>query len=74
MSRDLALTKLEEIPYPSLRDLEEDMEYFIKKMNWSHEKLNEYISRSEIPHREFPSEVGLWNFAKKAHGLITKIF
>lgn len=56
MSREDALKGLEGIPYPSQRELEDDIEYFLKKMNWTKEQLDEYLKRPERKHDEFPSE------------------
>jgi len=70
MTRDDAIEKLKEIPYPSKDDLLEDIEYFLKKMNWNKQDLENYIGRSEKLHSEYPNEKRFWNFAKKIHGLI----
>ena len=51
-------------------DLLEDIEYFLKKMNWNKQDLENYIGRSEKLHSEYPNEKRFWNFAKKIHGLI----
>ena len=61
MSRGEALEILEDPPYPSKLDLEEDKYYFLKKMGWSTNQLEEYISRPERPHDSFPSEKPLWD-------------
>ena len=41
-------------------------------MNWSEKDLEEYLSRPEIKHESYLSEVRLWNLAKKIHGLLYK--
>jgi N-acetyl sugar amidotransferase len=56
MSREEAMEKLTTIPYPSQHELEEDIEYFLKKMSWSREKLDNYISQPEILHDVYGSE------------------
>jgi N-acetyl sugar amidotransferase len=61
MSRGEALETLEDMPYPSGKALEEDILYFIKKMNWTRAQLDEYISRPERRHTDFPSEKPLWD-------------
>lgn len=62
MSREEALAGLEGIPYPSERALEDDIQYFIKKMGWSERQLGEYILRPAVPHDSYPSEKPLWYF------------
>ena len=56
MTREDALKGLEGIPYPSQQALEDDIEYFLKKMNWTQEQLDVYLKRPERKHDEFPSE------------------
>ncbi len=56
MTRTAALDLIKHIPYPNERDLVDDKEYFLKKMNWDKEQLLEYISRPGRSHSEFPSE------------------
>ena len=70
IKREDALAKLSEIPYPSQQDLSDDIDYFLKKMNWSEEDLVNYINRSEISHTKYPNEIKLWEFAKKSHEAI----
>lgn len=67
MSRDEALKDLENIPYPSERALNEDRQYFLKKMGWSESALDDYLSRRGRPHTDFGSEIGLWNFCMKIY-------
>jgi N-acetyl sugar amidotransferase len=62
MSREEALKGLEGIPYPSQQALEDDIEYFLKKMNWTKEMLDEYLKRPERQHDEFPSERKKYEF------------
>lgn len=71
-TRNDALNKLKEIPYPSEQELLDDIEYFLKKMQWNREDLNEYLKRPEMKHEDYPNELGLWNLAKKIHSQIFK--
>ena len=59
ISRDDALHDLTKIPYPSQRDLELDKAYFLKKMNWTGEELDNYLSRPEISHSFYGTELSL---------------
>ena len=62
MTRGEALKTLETIPYPSERALEEDKEYFLKKMGWRRTDLEEYIARPEKSHAAYGSEKRLYYF------------
>jgi len=61
MERGEALEILKGMPYPSPKALEEDILYFIKKMNWTRSQLDEYLSRAAKPHTDYPSEKRLWD-------------
>ncbi|KLN65593.1 N-acetyl sugar amidotransferase [Vibrio sp. VPAP30] len=67
MTRGEAVEKLKEIPYPSQKELEEDISYFLKKMSWTKEQLVEYISRPEVKHDAFPSENNFWEYCRKVY-------
>ena len=60
MTRSDAINTLSNIPYPSPVDLETDIEYFLKKMNWTNMQLNEYLNRSPKAHTLYKSEFKLW--------------
>lgn len=62
LAREAALTDLGRLPYPTERDLAEDREYFLKKMDWTEDDLREYLKRSEVPHDHYPSEIALWKY------------
>jgi len=73
MSRGEALEILEDPPYPSARALEEDKRYFVKKMGWSNDQLEKYISRPGRPHDSFPSEKPLWDSLYRLWSIIKGI-
>ena len=60
MTRAEAVDHLHQIAYPSQKDLDSDRNYFLKKMGWSEQKLEDYLSRPEVPHDAYPSEAALW--------------
>ena len=66
ISRSLGLEILNTSPYPSERDLDIDKEYFLKKMNWSLENLEEYLKRPPVSHDHFRTELSLNNFLMSA--------
>ena len=67
MSREEAIKDLEGIPYPSEKDLQSDIEYFIKKMKWSHSQLEAYLLRPEISHSMYPTERPFWELLSKLY-------
>lgn len=72
ITRDEALKILEEIPYPTGDVLKDDIEYFIKKMNWQDQDLADYLSRPEIPHAQYGSEEYKWKFCSKLNSFRKK--
>lgn len=72
LTRNDAVAQLAQIPYPSEREEQEDIHYFLKKMGWNAKQLQDYLLRPERKHTEYPSEKRLWDFAKKMHKLITR--
>ena len=65
LSREDAVKGLEGIPYASKSDLEDDINYFIKKMGWSKDDLKQYLERPEKSHSLYPSEEKLWDSLHK---------
>jgi N-acetyl sugar amidotransferase len=51
---------ISESPYPSKEQLDQDINYFLKKMNWSLNDLNSYISNPRVEHNIYPSELNTW--------------
>jgi N-acetyl sugar amidotransferase len=64
MSRESALIVLEADPYPELSQLNDDLEYFLKKMQWSRTALDAYIKRPAVPHDSFDTEILFWSFLR----------
>ncbi len=67
MTRQAAEDDLQRIPYPSVQDLRDDTEYFLKKMGWTAAQLEGYLSRPEQPHTNYASEQRLWDTLKNAY-------
>jgi N-acetyl sugar amidotransferase len=61
LSRDLAIRDLEDIAYETQAQLEQDEQYFLKKMGWSKKDLEDYLARPEQPHSAYPSEKHLYD-------------
>lgn len=70
MTREEAIKGLSGIPYPSENDLENDLQYFLKKMKWTREQLDEYIRRPAVPHDTYPSERPFWDALLRARRAI----
>lgn len=67
MTRAEALQKMEEIPYPSVKDLDEDIAYFLKKMGWNAQQLKDYIARPGKSHLAYPSELKRWEYCVRIY-------
>jgi len=74
MRREEALKILETIPYPSQDLLEEDIEYFLKKMEWTREMLDKYIRESEVPHYKYGTEKSLFYLSKSMKNFFKTLF
>ena len=65
LSREEAIQSLKGFPYPSQQDLQQDISYFLKKMNWTQADLDNYLKRPQRSHLEFASERPLWQQLKR---------
>ena len=76
MTRAEALKLLEGIPYPSEAELMVDLKYFLKKMLWSQQQLDDYMARPEVPHSNYLTEKPLWDFLSKVSSVVNlkKVF
>jgi N-acetyl sugar amidotransferase len=61
LDRNEALNDLKRIPYPTERDMDSDVKYFLKKMNWTQMELDNYIERPPTSHSKYGSEKFLWD-------------
>jgi N-acetyl sugar amidotransferase len=60
LSRLDAISQLNGVPYSSKEEVDADIVYFLKKMNWSEKELENYLGRPEISHSKFRSEKWIW--------------
>ncbi len=73
ITREEALKELIKIPYPSKKELNEDIDYFLKKMNWSKDKLKNYLNIPREEHNKFKSEKWLYEYLyKKLQKMVPK--
>lgn len=70
ISRIEALKGLEGIAYSSEQELEDDKQYFMKKMGWKKEQLIDYIQRPEINHTAYLSEKKFWDLSFSAYKML----
>lgn len=70
ITRDDALKQMRgKYAYLSREELEEDMRYFLKKMQWSEEDMQNYLRRPEVPHWFYGSEIGLYKKLQQIYRL-----
>lgn len=72
ITREEALERSKGIAYPSVEELENDKEYFLKKMGWKVEDLVQYLARPEVSHSAYPTEKPLWGLFIKAARLLKR--
>ena len=70
ITRNDALEEISKSPYPSSELLEDDTNYFLKKMNWTKYQLKSYLSRPSKSHREYSNNYLLFNFLLEIFKLI----
>ena len=64
MSRDEAISLLQQPCYLNEEDEKKDKKFFLKKMEWSEEKLENYIKQEEISHDKYGSEKKFWTLLR----------
>jgi N-acetyl sugar amidotransferase len=72
ITRSEAKKLLTNIPYNSQEDLSDDIEYFLKKMDWSLSDLETYIAREPVPHVFYGSELAMLNKMIKIKKFLNK--
>ena len=72
MKRKEALSILKNPPYDT-NELKSDIDYFLKKMKWDKNDLNNYIATKEISHESYPSETSFWDYTLKVNSFLKKI-
>jgi len=69
ISREEALKNIDKKPY-NQETLNDDFDYFLKKMSWSKKDFQEYLNRPAKNHDFYKSELYLWEFATKLYNFI----
>jgi N-acetyl sugar amidotransferase len=65
LTRENALIQLSGSPYSYENELQSDLQYFLKKMDWDYSDLEKYIHRPEVPHDIYGSEKYLFDLTNK---------
>lgn len=61
MTREEAVAILQKPAFLSEQLLNEDKQYFLKKMGWTIEELEDYLRRPQVSHEVYGSEKNIWN-------------
>ena len=72
IKREDAVQVLKNPPYNNSVELQEDINYFLKKMNWSTKKLDEYIKNPNENHSSFKNEYSFYLLLKRIYKFINK--
>lgn len=73
MTREEALELLRQSAYPSSDTLQEDKDYFLKKMRWSDEDLKKYLQRPRKEHFDYGNEKKIWEACAKTYKTISSL-
>lgn len=65
MTREVALSKIKEAPYDNIETLENDKEYFIKKLRITEADFDNYINSAPKKHTDYKSYMNIYFFLKK---------
>jgi N-acetyl sugar amidotransferase len=60
LTRGMAISELLKPPYGSEQQLINDRNYFLKKLDWTEEQLENYLSRPEVKHDKYGSDLFLY--------------
>lgn len=72
MFREEAIEMLNRDPYPDPKQMEQDKAFVLKKLGFSEQSFDEYISAAEIPHAAYGSEAPLEKHIANIYRLIFK--
>ena len=70
MDRDQALCLLEQSPYPSREQEEQDTRFVKKKLGFSDAEFESYLAAPAVSHQAFPSEKPLWDALNNARAVV----
>ena len=67
ISRNEAVNELSKSTYESKIEMENDKNFFLKKMNWSINDLENYINRSPVSHYFYPNSRKIYEYLLKIY-------
>jgi len=67
LTRDAAIADLSKLPYQDEQALQEDIDFFLKKMKWSRTDLENYLTRPRKEHEEYGSEERVYQILKNIY-------
>ena len=70
MKRDEALNQIQQSPYPLEDQLDQDKNFFLKKMDWNEEQLKKYITEPEKSHSMYKTERPFYYFLVSIYKII----
>ena len=70
LSRKEALMTMQSSPYPSNKAQDEDLKYFLKKMNWSEINLRNYLEGENVMHSSYSSGIHFWHKLIKINNML----
>lgn len=65
MTREQAVAKIKEDPYPDPQQKKEDLTFVLKKLKLSEAEWTNYLARPEVPHDHYPTEEPFSLFLKR---------
>jgi len=72
ITREEAIRALKDSPYPTIDELEQDKNYFLKKMRWTDAQLADYLERPEKAHDSYPSEKRFFRLCAKLYKMLKR--
>ena len=74
ITREEALKEFNKPAYPSKELLNNDINYFIRKMEWTRDKLDDYIKRIPVPHDQYKSSRKIFEVFTKKMSFLKNLF
>jgi hypothetical protein len=72
MTRAQALAAMENPPYGSKELLEQDRSFVMKKLGFSSDEFDAYMSAAPVAHEHYPSDLRLYRFLEQCSKVFYK--
>jgi hypothetical protein len=73
MPREQAIEVLQTPTYASEEQQMEDTQYFLKKIGWTQNDLDDYLTRPSVSHDVYGSEIKFWELAQRTNHWLRRI-